>query len=425
LLQFLLRKNPSPARLRRVWETTEEFFKDIENSLIDDLEIPEWRRYRVVFEFSDEIEKDKEFKSGNLQFWAEKDSKKAYLITSIELFIQNLGNNEIKKLLRNKKNEELNRIFKDNRLQNYLNKDKLIAEEYFDKNEKEKITLDLREFEIQKYKPFVSITKPMPDNWQFIISPENITKFIDKLRDKYDKEFKYVYGKLPLHISIVVQKAKDPLYVGLKALRNMQNYKSEFVEIAPSKFCLEFNRKISSENQVERVNNPQKFYSLYWNSSGNNSYKFYIEPKELKKLSTLDKFLDTDRLNFKPNTIDFEFLDTNSRRNDIYYKNGKRDEPSKLKTNRPYSWEEFEKFSAFREYFKDKSNELQTIVSLIYSKMEDWGEDEEESFQSFIKTTFKQRGIDIENFGIKDYSIEEIKKIIDMFEFWHTTLREI
>jgi hypothetical protein len=135
--------------------------------------------------------------------------------------------------------------------------------------------------------------------------------------------------------------------------------------------------------------------------------------------------MDSDKLCYKPNTIDFEFLDTNSRRNDIYYKNGKRDEPSKLKTNRPYSWEEFEKFSAFREYFKDKSNELQTIVSLIYSKMEDWGEDEEESFQSFIKTTFKQRGINIENFGIKDYSIEEIKKIIDMFEFWHTTLREI
>jgi hypothetical protein len=42
-----------------------------------------------------------------------------------------------------------------------------------------------------------------------------------------------------------------------------------------------------------------------------------------------------------------------------------------------------------------------------------------------METTFTQRGINIENFGIKDYSIKEIKKFIDMFNFWHTTLKEI
>ncbi|MCX7760364.1 MAG: CRISPR-associated protein Csx11 [Hydrogenothermaceae bacterium] len=33
LLQLLLRKNPSPARLRRIWETTEEFFEDIKKDI--------------------------------------------------------------------------------------------------------------------------------------------------------------------------------------------------------------------------------------------------------------------------------------------------------------------------------------------------------------------------------------------------------
>ncbi|NLY42563.1 MAG: hypothetical protein GX066_01015 [Clostridiaceae bacterium] len=33
LLQFIIRKNPSPARLRRIWETTEDFFRQIENNI--------------------------------------------------------------------------------------------------------------------------------------------------------------------------------------------------------------------------------------------------------------------------------------------------------------------------------------------------------------------------------------------------------
>src|SRR5690606_21633268 len=62
LLQFLLRKNPSPARFRRIWETTEEFFIEIKNDLKKLIGIEDWRAKRIVWEnvVNDERYKSKE-----------------------------------------------------------------------------------------------------------------------------------------------------------------------------------------------------------------------------------------------------------------------------------------------------------------------------------------------------------------------------
>jgi RNA polymerase-binding transcription factor DksA len=328
ILQFLLRKNPSPARLRRVWESSLDFMQEVKKEILDNI----------------------------------KDTR------TQQSFKQKVPD------------------FKD---------------------------LDINDSEFKRY---FTILEPTPISYQFIIPTQKVESFIDEVQKLYYEKFKYVNGKLPLHIGVVVQKSKDPLYVGIKALRNMRRDVKDWESLAKDEKLKDLN---SYYKQEESDNNTKDFYSLYETDSFEYGFCRLPSDKGIKKYNHSDNFV------VYPNTIDFEFLDTNSRRNDIYYKNGKRDEPSKLKTNRPYSWEEFEKFSAFREYFKDKSNELQTIVSLIYSKMEDWGEDEEESFKSFIKTTFKQRGINIENFGIRDCSIDEMKKFIDMFEFWHTTLKEI
>ena len=49
LLQFLLRKNPSPARLKRIWETTQGFYIEQEKKLINLIGIEEWRSKRLVW----------------------------------------------------------------------------------------------------------------------------------------------------------------------------------------------------------------------------------------------------------------------------------------------------------------------------------------------------------------------------------------
>jgi len=201
--------------------------------------------------------------------------------------------------------------------------------------------------------------------------------------------------------------------VGIKALRNIRRDIDRWEDLAKDEKLKDLSENFRSE---EIANNSQDFYSLY--ETENKEYDFMLLPssKGVKKYNSNDSFI------IYPNTIDFEYLDTNTRRNDIYYQNGKR--AIYLKQNRPYSWEEFKKFEKFKEQFKDKSNQLQSLVSLIYSKMEDWKKDEE-SFKIFMETTFKQRGLEKEDFGMSDFSFNETKKFLDMFEFWHTTLKEI
>lgn len=64
-------------------------------------------------------------------------------------------------------------------------------------------------------------------------------------------------------------------------------------------------------------------------------------------------------------------MDTNTRRNDIYYDTTNYKRILKLKSNRPYEIEEYwEKFKIFKEIFSDKasSSKLHKLISLIYEK---------------------------------------------------------
>jgi CRISPR-associated Csx11 family protein len=329
LLQFLLRKNPSPARLRRVWESTEAFFKEVEQKVLGGL-----------------------------------------------------------KAVR-KKDEFLKQI------------------EDFPEDRQDKIANETT------YKQYFSIIDPTPISWQFIIPTQKLEGTICDIQKLYYQHFKYVNGKLPLHIGIVVQNYKKPLYVGIKALRNIrrdiktwEDIKKEGTNLLKDLKCYE----------AEELNDDSKsFYSLY-ETPNQPDYDFQLLPSGYG----VKKYNDNDTFIIYPNTIDFEFLDTNSRRNDIFYRKGKR---SGLKSNRPYRWEEFECFKEFKTKFESKSSQLQKLVGLIYSKMEDWSD--ENSFKNFMETTFKIYGFKGSEFGLKNYGREEMKKFLDMFAYYHTTLKEL
>lgn len=327
VLQFLLRKNPSPARLRRVWESTEGFFDEVKRDILGAIK-----------------------KKRTQESFAQKVPDFAHLEPKID----------------------------------------------------EKF-----------YKQYFSIIDPTPISWQFIIPTENLNDTIEKIQKLYYQNFKYVNGKLPLHIGVVVQNVKKPLYVGIKALRNIRRDVKSWSELVKDEKLKDLSSNFTNE---EKANNSQDFYALY--ETDNQEYDFTLLPlgKGVKQYNSDDNFT------LYPNTIDFELLDTNSRRNDIFYESGKR--TIELKSNRPYSWDEWEKFEKFREVFKNKSSTLQTLMSLIYSKMEDWREDED-SFKKFMETTFKKEKIELSQFGINDCSFKEMKKFLDMFAYYHTTLKEI
>ena len=219
-----------------------------------------------------------------------------------------------------------------------------------------------------------------------------------------------------------MQDYKKPLYMGIKALRKIRRDIDEWDYIAAKEKVAKI-KEIQNEGLSYHVGTleekPTRFYSLYPAiSKEEGEYQFNIGPKGNKsnlrivdsQHSDPDTKDDDIELIVYPNTIDFEYMDVNIRRNDIYYSKedgeysycpkGKRRIADKI--NRPYTWEDWKLFLNFYYYFrgKDKTNKLhQTldmyendkgpegdnektiklhrIINQIYSKLHDWKDNED------------------------------------------------
>ncbi len=463
LLQFLLRKNPSPARLRRISETTKGFFEEIQKDMINFMfkdcnDKIDWRGERIVWHVDnlEDYQKNKEYEFKGLEFVTDEYGN-VYLISSIEKAIDIIGKTNLKNREGGNEREKVFEAIKTNNFDWIIDK---IQVEPMQKNinqDEENKVIELRKenASYKKYLPYISITYPTPTMWQFIVPAEYIPQVIKTVIDKYNRHFKYVIGKLPLHIGIIVQDYKKPLYVGLKALENIRRdicnldeikteiNAEELVDLRKSGICC--------ENEHENSETLEDVYSLY--EAKNNSavsvsgrYEFFISPDK-KEVVWIDKpdSNEKDKVFYiYPNTFDFEFLDVNTRRNDIFY--GEAGKRVNTKKNRPYTWREWDLFTKFFEYFNKENYKakLQNIISLIYSKLEDWGDDCEDIKKfiiSFFINILKLKG-DKDNldklsriFGQESWEQlvsmqpDEFKKnlimFIDMYEFWHKALKKL
>ncbi|WP_114702877.1 CRISPR-associated protein Csx11 [Thermosipho africanus] len=407
LLQFLLRKNPSPARLRRIWETTKNFFENLEKEKLKLLNFPKSRCQRLYWERVNIP--DGEYADGDILFWAKNNT--VYLISSIEK-VANKDSFEIKKI------DDDSHIIK-----------KLYIE---DANEEE-------------YEPFFTILSPTPVSWQFIIPAEYVPNLIESVKDEYYRHFKWVYGKLPLHIGIVIQNYKKPLYVGLKALRKIRRDFQKWEDLKKKIVVSDFKSRQKHAGCCCSFdeNNSEKYYSLFERADAvQRGYAFYLYPSDDGKvwIDTTQNSNDKDIFWFYPNTFDFEFLDSNARRNEIYYEKGRR--KISIKKNRPYDIEDWQYFSKFNKFFKDEVNsesKLQKLVTLIYSKLADWNDLYSlkifmlSSFVNILELKGTKKDEFAKVFGVENWESlekmpedkfeEKLYMFIDMFEFWYRILK--
>jgi CRISPR-associated Csx11 family protein len=433
LLQFLLRKNPSPARLRRIWESTESFLNIVESEVIKNS-----ASKRIVLTLEDDMIEDGEWNCSGLVFLVR--GEKAYLLTSIEkarsVILKKRRDEKADSILSDEELNEIRKIWhKGIRLSKKSNDDTL-----------EK-TVFPKKVVSESFKSIFSILEPTPISWQFAVPASKVNYIIQLIREKYKEQFHYVYGKLPLHIGVVVQNYKSPLYSGIKALRNIRRELHHVQEIETS--CDGLSLKAIQKdifpgvNSYETANKAEKYYSLYIKYEGQGDYEFYFPPsKEPKNLSLTSDTNETQKFAFFPNTIDFEYLDCNVRRNDIFYESGRR--KHMWRQQRPYAWEEWEKFVKFGELFK-KSNQrfsqLHNLVTLFYSLLQDWkGNDEsiKSMAASAVINTIKPKGLKDDQkhlaflFDTDDWknitntiTISNMKRFIDCYDYWHTALKEV
>ncbi|WP_039929349.1 CRISPR-associated protein Csx11 [Thermoanaerobacter siderophilus] len=94
ILQFIVRKNPSPARLRRITETTKEFLeimkKDLPSFMFDE-EKRRWRNKRIIWYCGDNIKKNYEYEYKGLEFMSDSEGY-VYLISSLDFAIDIIKN---------------------------------------------------------------------------------------------------------------------------------------------------------------------------------------------------------------------------------------------------------------------------------------------------------------------------------------------
>lgn len=454
LLQFLVRKNPSPARLRRITETTLDFLNNIKKDLPlfmfnDDEDKKEWRFKRIVWK-TNNVKKGEygEYRYKGLEFMSDGEGN-VYLISSIEQAVDLIRKYDDKEKER-KKEDIYNNIY--NKIKSGETdwiKNKIENIEAVDEDKTE-ITLENAAGNVtyKSYLPYISIIDPTPTMWQFIVPAECVPQIIREVEKRYNREFKYVIGKLPMHIGVVIQDYKKPLYIGLKALRNIkrdiENFDDIKIKINVEKLKASQKDGFHYINEYEQAERLEDAYALYEICDDSGKYKFYINPKKDSVwLDTTANKAESTKFCVYPNTFDFEFIDVNTRRDDIYYREGKR--LTNEKDNRPYTLDKWRLFEEFFKYFsnKERKAKLQNLVSLLYSKLQDWrGEDEglkqfmlssfinilnlkdEEDKDKFAAIFGKESWNDFERSSLSEFKTI-LKMFIDMYEFWHKALKKL
>ncbi|MCR4432353.1 MAG: CRISPR-associated protein Csx11 [Tepidanaerobacteraceae bacterium] len=435
MLQFLLRKPPSPARLSRIWSSTREYLDKLKAILEKDL-VQKWRGKRIVWEAA--AAKDGEYEYAGLEFWA-KDCR-VYLISSLERAIPVL-----RKYPGKFSREEEDKIKKmiSNGDMSWLKDEIQITG--LSKSE-EKVSLNKARASYSCFIPLYSITEPSPASWQFIIPADCIPGFVDTAKKLYFKKFKYVCGKLPIHIGIIVQNYKMPLYVGIKALRSMRRNIRRLQDI---EICVDKDEwpvlpigKSGKDYLYEQNDNMAMYYGLYPLKATGGSYRFYMRPEddEPSYLDYPSQVPDEAKIKAYPCTIDFEFIDSNIRRDDIFYEKGKRIDG--LKQNRPYCWEEWDHFKNFIQLAEDSktAGRLHKMAELVYRKLSEWDDSDavkklvlsaitnifglndektKEKQQKFAGFFGKRGWEEVINMPPNEFE-NGMKRFIDMFEFWRS-----
>lgn len=167
MLQFLLRKPTSPARLSRIWSSTREYLDELKAILEKDL--VQRRGKRIVWEAA--CAKDGEYEYAGLEFWAK--GGRVYLISSLEKAVTVLRKGR-GKFDKNEKQKIIDMISQDNF--DWLKDEIQITG--LSKSE-EKVSLNKAGASYSCFIPLYSITEPSPASWQFIIPADCIPGFVD------------------------------------------------------------------------------------------------------------------------------------------------------------------------------------------------------------------------------------------------------
>jgi hypothetical protein len=429
LLLTIFRKHPSPARLRRIWTSTEKFWEDVQNELET--------KQKIYLRNSHDIR----FK--RLEIKLKNNGNITKTIQNVEFENINILMYFDGEKLISAQNLEFTWLNKEMDLNNYIGKSIRI-------NREDESNSKFKNFEIKEiswgmtYCPFLNVLLS-PISFQFIVPANSVPDVLQLIQHKYSTEMGEIAGRLPLNVGVIFFDYKTALYATINASRKMlKGFEDE-----PAEQFLVNSEKIGSSielikknkgNKKMKVENTTKISSKYYrnfivvNSSSvdkrNGYFKSFVYGEEVNLLNAF-KLEKDDEVVIYTNHFDFEFLDSTARRLEIGYNNGKRISQSDLRGPRPYYLEEFSTvFDEIWGLFKTLTiSQIKKIQSELAKLHLDWtGYENSEEFETQIENILINHGTHKWWDSVKDEHelLKQVcldKTIFDILEFYTSILK--
>jgi len=396
------RKTPSFARIYRVWETTFKFWDTIKENLNvivkpvplrliikpeTEICLPENSSYKAVLD--------------DISFTIFHTEGNEYII------IENLER-LAKKIFDNQKDKSKKAIDASSKIRAYLIGKKI---EIYDpdgkKRDKPLGSLQVLDVisEDANYVPVIPILAE-PSIFMAIVPADKALNISKAIKKKYEEEMGKVRNRLPLTLGMVFAKSHTPISslmdAGRRMLKNtstedewkVKSVKDEELCDSGHKFrTLEFDNGIEwkvpvtmRDGQTKDIWYPYFYIGDKEKEMPENREKSFKGPDGwLVHASEIKDGKDGDILRILPSTFDFEFLDSSSRRFEVYYDDdGKRRD--KTKSLRPYLLEELDEFEKIWSIVGPKKlnrSQLKNVMYLLETKREEWPVEDEENVPVF------------------------------------------
>jgi CRISPR-associated Csx11 family protein len=413
------RKPPSFARINRVWNTTQTFWREIIAELDKTVE---YRPTRVKINVNGDINSFSEYNT----YIAETSAGIRFTVTYAGQGTLYIGENL--SWLAKKMGARREEISEYGEAACYVcdklresNETNFYAFEAMDQKidklsrEQIKITRDDKD-----YLPIIEVLAE-PKHFMAFVPADQALAVAEKIRSKFCREMGKVRNRLPFNLGLIFAPSHTPLMAMLDAGRRMINIKMETEE---------WTLEEKQEENIQTDSGKQVIQSYQLNFDNGQVWKipasmgdqttediwhpnFYVsqdkEGQEPSARTTAFKGPDGwlinvkelerhDKVKVTPARFDFEFLDSAARRFEISYHKyqdcGKMHRRGNEGSPRPYYLDQLPRFEELKTIITKCFNRSQIyqIIQLIETKRTEWGQTEPgtaATFERFVKDTFR------------------------------------
>ncbi|HEC35025.1 MAG TPA: CRISPR-associated protein Csx11 [Anaerolineae bacterium] len=372
-------KNPSFARIRRVWETTRTFWQEIKEQIQDGTLIP-LKGHRLAITSADAEALDLgpfhvyELVVKGIRLSVVWDKAKGRFVAadnldylaSPEQLDQPVGDVV-----------QPGRQFRLEEPTGYGGANRNLGA----------ITMDAVERIEQPYPPVIPILAE-PRTFMALVPASKALAVAEAIKAKYERETGKVRNRLPLHLGIVYAHRRTPLRAILDAGRRMlrrpsQIVQAEVVDISPVDpwpAAVDVTLRLDEREITVAVptvmgdGTTHDVWYPYWQMADKptDRTRWFIGPDGEHWVHVTD-LRQGDRVQFTPSTFDFEYLDTSARRFEVAYNdNGQRRGADRRQ--RPYLLDEVDMLqNIWRTLQKHTTNaQIHALVELVEAKREEW-----------------------------------------------------